>query len=184
MFKMVVFVFAISLSTAFVELHAADGVMVIGHPGSRQLDLEIVEKIYTGKLIQVGNVFVVAVNTDVGSSVRERFLQAFLKQDEGKYTGYWRVRQSIGQGKPPREFSRSVDVINFVNAAPAAIGYITEADLQPGLNVLPKYNFLQFRSNLTPIKSEHPSMGQCSRLLQSDVLWKSTFALWGWPRSR
>ena len=112
--------------------------MVIGHPALRQLDLETIEKIYTGKLIQLGSIYVIAVNADVGSTVRERFLQTFLKQDEGKYTGYWRVRRSIGQGKPPRELPRSIDVINFVNSTPGAIGYISEADIQPGLNVLLK----------------------------------------------
>ena len=127
-----------ALATALGDLCAADGVVVIGHPALRQLDLETVVKIYTGKIIQVGNIYVVAVNADVGSNVRERFLQAFLKQDEGKYTGYWRVRRSIGQGKPPRELPRSIDVINFVNSTPGAIGYISEADIQPGLNVLLK----------------------------------------------
>ena len=129
---------AMALATALGDLCAADGVVVIGHPALRQLDLETVVKIYTGKMIQVGNIYVVAVNADVGSNVRERFLQAFLKQDEGKYTGYWRVRRSIGQGKPPRELPRSIDVINFVNSTPGAIGYISEADIQPGLNVLLK----------------------------------------------
>ena len=129
---------ALALATALGDLCAADGVVVIGHPALRQLDLETVVKIYTGKMIQVGNIYVVAVNADVGSNVRERFLQAFLKQDEGKYTGYWRVRRSIGQGKPPRELPRSIDVINFVNSTPGAIGYISEADIQPGLNVLLK----------------------------------------------
>lgn len=129
---------AMALATALGDLCAADGVVVIGHPALQQLDLETVVKIYTGKMIQVGNIYVVAVNADVGSNVRERFLQAFLKQDEGKYTGYWRVRRSIGQGKPPRELPRSIDVINFVNSTPGAIGYISEADIQPGLNVLLK----------------------------------------------
>ncbi len=129
---------ALALATALGDLCAADGVVVIGHPALRQLDLETVVKIYTGKMIQVGNIYVVAVNADVGSNVRERFLQAFLKQDEGKYTGYWRVRRSIGQGKPPRELPRSIDIINFVNSTPGAIGYISEADIQPGLNVLLK----------------------------------------------
>ena len=129
---------ALALATALGDLCAADGVVVIGHPALQQLDLETVVKIYTGKMIQVGNIYVVAVNADVGSNVRERFLQAFLKQDEGKYTGYWRVRRSIGQGKPPRELPRSIDVINFVNSTPGAIGYISEADIQPGLNVLLK----------------------------------------------
>lgn len=136
MFKATARLLTLALAAASGGLHAADGVVVIGHPALRQVDLETIEKIYTGKLIQVGNIFVVAVNADAGSNVRERFLQAFLKQDEGKYTGYWRVRRSIGQGKPPRELTRSIDVINFVNSTPGAIGYISEADVQPGLNVL------------------------------------------------
>jgi ABC-type phosphate transport system substrate-binding protein len=136
MFKATARLLTLALAAASGASHAADGVVVIGHPALRQVDLETIEKIYTGKLIQVGNIFVIAVNADVGSNVRERFLQAFLKQDEGKYTGYWRVRRSIGQGKPPRELTRSIDVINFVNSTPGAIGYISEADVQPGLNVL------------------------------------------------
>ena len=138
MFKPAVRTLALALATALGDLHAADGVVVIGHPALRQLDLETVEKIFTGKLIQVGNIYVTAVNADVGSSVRDRFLQAYLKQDEGRYTGYWRVRRSIGQGKPPRELPRSIDIINFVNSTPGAIGYISESDLQPGLNILLK----------------------------------------------
>ena len=133
MFKPVVRTLALALATALGEGHTADGVVVIGHPTVRQLDLETLEKIYTGKLIQLGNMYVVAVNADVGSSVRERFLRAFLKQDEGKYTAYWRV-----QGKPPHELPRSIDVINFVNSTPGAIGYISESDLQPGVNVVLK----------------------------------------------
>jgi hypothetical protein len=129
---------ALALAAALGELHAAEGVVVIGHPGLRPLDLETVEKIYTGKLIQLGSTYVVAINAEVGSSLRDRFLRVFLKQDEGRYTGYWRVRRSIGQGKPPRELARSIDVINFVNSTPGAIGYINESDLQPGLNVLLK----------------------------------------------
>lgn len=138
MFKPAVRTLALALATALGDLHAADGVVVIGHPALRQLDLETVEKIFTGKLIQVGNIYITAVNADVGSSVRDRFLQAYLKQDEGRYTGYWRVRRSIGQGKPPRELPRSIDIINFVNSTPGAIGYISESDLQPGLNILLK----------------------------------------------
>ncbi|MBL8338336.1 MAG: hypothetical protein JNM97_16335, partial [Rhodoferax sp.] len=85
------------------RLEAADGVVVIGHPALRPINVLTLEKIYTGKLIQLGEVFVTPVNAEPGSRLRERFLQAYLKQDEGRYTGYWRVRRSIGQGKPPRE---------------------------------------------------------------------------------
>ncbi|MBL8336918.1 MAG: hypothetical protein JNM97_09105 [Rhodoferax sp.] len=76
------------------------------------------------------------MNAEPGSRLRERFLQAYLKQDEGRYTGYWRVRRSIGQGKPPRELASAEDVIQFVNTTPGAIGYIDEKDLRPGVLVL------------------------------------------------
>ena len=68
--------------------------------------------------------------------VRNRFLQIFLNQDEDKYTAYWTVRRYIGKGASPREMAKSSDIISFVNSTPGAIGYINEADLQPGLNVL------------------------------------------------
>lgn len=118
------------------RLEAADGVVVIGHPALRPINLLTLEKIYTGKLIQLGEVFVTPVNAEPGSRLRERFLQAYLKQDEGRYTGYWRVRRSIGQGKPPRELASAEDVIQFVNTTPGAIGYIDEKDLRPGVLVL------------------------------------------------
>ena len=79
-----------------------------------------------------------AVNANSGSPVRSRFLQAYLNQDEDKYTAYWTVRRYIGKGASPRELPRSTDVINFVNSTPGAIGYISEADVQPGVNVLLK----------------------------------------------
>ena len=120
------------------RLEAADGVVVIGHPALRPINLLTLEKIYTGKLIQLGEVFVTPVNAEPGSRLRERFLQAYLKQDEGRYTGYWRVRRSIGQGKPPRELASAEDVIQFVNTTPGAIGYIDEKDLRPGVLVLLK----------------------------------------------
>ena len=138
MFRFAVRTLTLALATAYRSLHAADGVVVIGHPSLRRLDPGTVERIYTGKQVQVDDIFVTAVNADIGSGVRERFLMHYLKQDEGRYTGYWRVRRSIGQGKPPKELTKSIDVINFVNSTPGGIGYIKEEELQPGLNVLLK----------------------------------------------
>ena len=77
-----------------------------------------------------------AINANSGSPVRDRFLQVYLNQDEDKYTAYWTVRRYIGKGASPKELSRSAEVINYVNSTPGAIGYIDEADLQPGVNVL------------------------------------------------
>ena len=78
------------------------------------------------------------VNASRGSSVRDRFLQDYLHQDEDKYTAYWTVRRYIGKGASPRELSSSADVIKYVNSTPGAIGYIDEADVPPGVHVLLK----------------------------------------------
>lgn len=117
---------------------AAGGVVVIGHPGVSGVDPITLEKIYTGRVVEVNGTFVTAVNASSGSEVRNRFLQTYLHQDEDKYTAYWVVRRYIGKGASPRELSSSADVIKFVNSTPGAIGYVTEADVLPGMNILLK----------------------------------------------
>ena len=125
----------IALTLVASEASAA-GVVVIGHPNLKRVDAPTVAKIYTGKVIEVDGVSITAINANSGSSVRNRFLQIYLNQDEDKYTAYWTVRRYIGKGASPKELPRSADVINYVNTTPGAIGYIDEADIQPGVNVL------------------------------------------------
>jgi len=136
MFKAAIRTLLLALVSAAGEASASDGVVIIGNANLRQLDANTVARIYTGKVIEVNGVAVTAVNASTGSPVRNRFLQAYLKQDEDKYTAYWTVRRYIGKGASPRELTRSADVINFVNSTPGAIGYIDEADVEPGINVL------------------------------------------------
>ena len=136
MFKAIVRTLLLALTSAAGNTSAADGVVVIGHSNLRRLDALTVAKIYTGKVIEVDGVPVTAINANSGSPVRDRFLRLYLNQDEDKYTAYWTVRRYIGKGASPRELSRSADVINYVNATPGAIGYIDEADIQAGINVL------------------------------------------------
>ena len=136
MFKAAIRTLLLALVSAAGEASASDGVVIIGNANLRQLDANTVARIYTGKVIEVNGVAVTAVNASSGSPVRNRFLQAYLKQDEDKYTAYWTVRRYIGKGASPRELTRSADVINFVNSTPGAIGYIDEGDVEPGINVL------------------------------------------------
>lgn len=126
----------LALSAISAGVWAADGVVVIGHAGIKKLDNATLARIYTGRVIEVEGISVTAINANAGSHVRNRFLQIFLNQDEDKYTAYWTVRRYIGKGASPREMAKSSDIISFVNSTPGAIGYINEADLQPGLNVL------------------------------------------------
>lgn len=123
-------------SASMPRAWAAEGVVVIGHPTVKRLDVPTVARIYTGRVIEVDGVSITAVNASAGTSLRNRFLQAFLNQDEDKYTAYWTVRRYIGKGASPRELSKTSDIIRFVTSTPGAIGYIDETELRPGLNVL------------------------------------------------
>lgn len=125
-----------ALACTRVPAHADGGIVVIAHAGVPGIDSTTLEKIYTGRVIEVNGVFVTPVNASAGSDAKSRFLHAYLHEDEDKYTAYWVVRRYIGKGASPREFSSSAEIIKFVNATPGAVGYINEADLQPGINVL------------------------------------------------
>ena len=136
MSKLAVCTMSLMLASAIGCLHAADGVVVIGHANMRPLDKQTVEKIYTGKNIKVGEILVTAVNADVGSTIRERFLKTIIEKEEDSYTGRWLVMRAKGLGKPPKELPNAAAIINFVTTTPGAIGYISEADVRPGLNIV------------------------------------------------
>ena len=121
-------------STAITQV--TEGVVVIGHPTVKRLDAATVARIYTGRVIEVDGVSITAINANAGTSIRNRFLQLFLNQDEDKYTAYWTVRRYIGKGASPREMGKSSDIIQFVTSTPGAIGYIDANELRPGMNVL------------------------------------------------
>lgn len=114
----------------------AGGVVVIGHAGLERLDVPTLQRIYTGRVVELGDVSLNPANAVAGNPVRARFLAAYLNQDDEKYIAYWTVRRHIGKGMPPREFSTPADVIRFVRATPGGIGYVDEASLVSGLNVL------------------------------------------------
>ena len=136
MSRLAVRTISLMLVSAVGWLHAADGVVVIGHANMRPLDKQTVEKIYTGKNIKVGDILVTAVNADVGSTIRERFLKTIVEKEEDSYTGRWLVMRTRGLGKPPQELPNAAAIINFVTTTPGAIGYISESDVRPGLNIV------------------------------------------------
>ena len=128
----------LALAGVYGGAQAAGGIVVIGHPGVPELDAATLQKIYTGRVIEVNGVSITAVNASAGSQTRNRFLQDYLNQDEDKYTAYWIVRRYVGKGASPRELPSSEDVINFVKSTPGAIGYLDASDVRPGVNVLLK----------------------------------------------
>jgi len=137
LFKTGLWTLLLALGCVAGESDAAGGVVVIGNANLTRLDSATLERIYTGRTIEVDGVHVTVVNANSGTAVRTRFLQVFLNQNEDKYTGYWTVRRYNGLGAPPRELPPS-EVIDFVKSTPGAIGYIDEADIPAGVNVLLK----------------------------------------------
>lgn len=115
--------------------HAQAGVVVIGHAKLGKLDAKTMQKVYTGKMVEVNGVRVTPVNLPP-CPLRDRFLQDILDSNDEKYTAYWTVRRYIGKGIPPMEIDKPEDVIEFVQTTPGAIGYIDESELTADLNVI------------------------------------------------
>jgi hypothetical protein len=114
----------------------AGDVIVIGNANVPKMDVETVQKIYTGKFITVNGINVTPVSLKAGSTLRNVFLATFLNQDEEKYTGYWTVRRYVGKGTPPLELNDSEEMIHFINTTAGALGYIDETDLKENMNVV------------------------------------------------
>lgn len=127
----------VSLAVSLVFTQALAGeIVVIGNSNVPKMDVATIQKIYTGKFISVSGVNVTPVAAKPGTTARNRFLHEFINQDEEKYAAYWTVRRYIGKGAPPTELASSADVINYVQSTPGAVGYIDEAELKQGVNVI------------------------------------------------
>lgn len=122
------------LILALNEAYAGD-VVVIGHANLGKLEVVKVQKIFTGKLVKIDGIDVIAVNAKSGP-LRDQFLQTFLQQTDAKYTAYWAIRLFVGKGAPPPELSSPAEVIQFVQSTPGAIGYVDENDLVDSVRVL------------------------------------------------
>jgi ABC-type phosphate transport system substrate-binding protein len=112
------------------------GVVIVGHPALRKLDLQTVQRIYTGKVVEVDGVPVQPINAPPGQLLRQRFLSDYLQQNEGSYVAYWTVRRYVGKGAPPRELTPVAEVLSQVASTPGAIAYVDEADVTSAVSVL------------------------------------------------
>jgi ABC-type phosphate transport system substrate-binding protein len=123
-------------AAARVRAQDPNAVVVIGHAGVPKVDAALLQRLYTGRAIEVANSVVTVVNLGPGHPTRERFLAQVLALDNERYVAYWTVRRHIGKGIPPRELRSAAEVIEFVQSTPGAIGYVSAGDLRPGLNVI------------------------------------------------
>jgi ABC-type phosphate transport system substrate-binding protein len=124
------------LLSACLMLPAWAGVVVVAHPTVHKLDLQTVQRIYTGKVIEVGGLPVTPVNLRAGQPARQRFMSDYLQQTDDSYLAYWTVRRYVGKGVPPREMATAAEVISYVQNTPGAIAYLDEADAPASLSVV------------------------------------------------
>lgn len=115
-------------------LHAET--VVIGHANVPKLDVDTVQKMFTGRVVVVQGVAVIPVHAPRGSRTRSDFLDKYLQQNEEKYQAYWTVRQFVGKGRQPRTLNSVAAVIDFVRNTKGAVGYVDANDLPPDINVL------------------------------------------------
>ena len=98
---------------AFGSGLAHAGVVVVAHAGVRKLDATQVQRIFTGRVVQLGGQVLLPVNYPPGNLLRQRFLNDYLQQDEDGYTAYWTVRRYVGKGVPPRELTTTGELILY-----------------------------------------------------------------------
>lgn len=115
-----------------------DSVVVIGHASLPRIEPALVQRLYTGRAIEIAGQLVTAVSLPVNDPVRLRFLSRFLNTDEERYRAYWTVRRHVGKGAPPRELASVNELLNFVARTPGAVGYVDAASLRSGVNVISK----------------------------------------------
>lgn len=115
---------------------AGDDIVVIAHPGITRVDVPTLQRLYTGRAVEVGGAPAEPVNAAPGTPSRARFLSQVVQLDDGRYVAYWMVRRHVGRGVPPRELKTPAEIIAYVQSTPGAIGYIPAFELKPGLNVV------------------------------------------------
>lgn len=114
----------------------AEEVLVIAHPAVPKTDRLTLQRIYTGRVMSIGDLAVLPVNLPTGNPLREDFLMAYLGQREDQYTGYWLVRRYVGKGAPPVELGSLEEVVKYVQMTPGAIGYVPASKVPRGVNVI------------------------------------------------
>lgn len=126
----------LALGASAARAQDRDAVFVIGHADVPRIDAATVQRLYTGRTVEVAGIPMIAVNALPGSRARDRFMALVMKQDDDGYVAYWTVRKHIGKGAPPRELRSPAEIVEFVTRTPGAVGYLAADEMRPGLHVL------------------------------------------------
>ena len=116
---------------------APSSLVVVANVDTPALDADTLQKIYLGKVVEVGGRPIIPVNLAKGNVLRSAFMEQVMEQNDDKFVAYWTVRRYIGKGSPPREFATTADLLEFLRKTPGAVGYLNEnIQAQQGLKTL------------------------------------------------
>ena len=115
---------------------AEEALVFIAYGGLPKTEQSVLQRLYTGRVVYIGEQVAAPVNYPVGHPLRERFLAAIMGQSEEQYTGYWLVRQYVGKGAPPLILPDVDAVVGYVLGTPGAVGYVPSSKVPPGGNVI------------------------------------------------
>ena len=115
---------------------ANDEVVVIASGALPKVDLPTLQRLYTGRIVSVGQQAATPLNLPAGDPLRKRFLEGILSQTEEQYTGYWLVRRYVGKGAPPPEFATVDEMLRQLVATPGAVAYVPVSKVPPGANII------------------------------------------------
>ena len=115
---------------------AEEALVFIAYGGLPKTEQSVLQRLYTGRVVSIGEQAATPVNFPVGHPLRERFLTVIMGQTEEQYTGYWLVRRYVGKGAPPQVLPDVDAVVAYVMTTPGAVGYVPLSKVPSGGNVI------------------------------------------------
>ena len=116
--------------------NANDELVVIASGALPKVDLSTLQRLYTGRIVSVGQQAATPLNLPAGDPLRKRFLEGILGQTEEQYTGYWLVRRYVGKGAPPQEFATVDEMLRQLASTPGAVAYVPVSKVPSGANII------------------------------------------------
>ncbi|MBL8430246.1 MAG: hypothetical protein JNJ95_10205 [Dechloromonas sp.] len=115
---------------------AEEALVFIAYGGLPKTEQATLQRLFTGRVVSIGELAAAPVNYPPGHPLRERFLAAIMGQTEEQYTGYWLVRRYVGKGAPPLVLPDVDAVVGHVMTTPGAVGYLPASKVPAGANVI------------------------------------------------
>ena len=117
-------------------VNANEELVVIASGTLPKVDLSTLQRLYTGRIVSVGQQAATPLGLPAGDPLRKRFLEGILGQTEEQYTGYWLVRRYVGKGAPPQEFATVDEMLRQLASTPGAVAYVPVSKVPSGANII------------------------------------------------